>query len=472
MQNRFSFWSLLGYQLSVMSSWANYLVTVGVSVDIGGPVGFLYGTLIVGFFQQTVVLSLAEMASAWPHAGGPEYWALRLSPVWAAPFLTYITGYLNLLAYLTAFASAGLSSTQTISAVIANVHGFHFTPWQMCLLYWGVSIFCITINLLPRLLPAWNIMSMAWLLGALVVTIGVWVSHIDAQSAHYVFTEFVNHTGWDNSGIVFVLSLTQTVYAMTGIDAVSHLADEANEPRRTIPLVLVISVLLSTIFCFGFAILLPFSLGPFDSLVNSTLGEIYVQLFVNGLGLKGGLAVSTLVMLPLNLFCGSQLLTASSRLIWALASQRCIPLSKVLVKINKRAQVPVRAIVVSYFVSMLLGLLYVVSDTAWNAIASCVAAAYQATYIAPLALLLCRGRSLLPPRYFSMDRFRIPFLGYAVNVLALLWCAFVIVISCFPLYLPIRATTMNYTVAVLGIWLIGVLAYWFMSSRSFISSNE
>ncbi|KAL3455657.1 hypothetical protein BJX64DRAFT_297363 [Aspergillus heterothallicus] len=255
---------------------------------IGGPVGFLYGTLIVGFFQQT------------------------------ASFLAYMT-------------------------VITNIHGVESTNWQI-------------------LLPGWNIVSMAWILGGL--------------PAQYVFPDFTNNTGWHNPGIVFISLHNQITYTITGINATTHLADESGNPKRPIFLVLIIN-------------------------------------------LSGGLKVATLVMLPLYPFCGAQSLNASSRLIGGLADKRCIPRSTAVGEINSTTHVPIRATMTSFVLTLSLGLLYIASDTVRNAVSSSVVSAYQASYIVPLALLLYQRRSDLPARYSNMGKSRVPYLGMNYTAMVL-----------------------------------------------------
>lgn len=53
------------------------------------------GWLIVCFFTMFVGLSMAEIVSAIPTAGGPYFWAAMLAPPAWAPFFAWITGWFN-----------------------------------------------------------------------------------------------------------------------------------------------------------------------------------------------------------------------------------------------------------------------------------------------------------------------------------------------------------------------------------------
>jgi amino acid transporter len=136
-----------------------------------------------------------------------------------------------------------------------------------------------------------------------------------------------------------------------------RLSEETKNPKKTIPLVLSLSVAISTAMSFGFGVFLLCSMGRFDKLVNTTLGAVYLQLYVNAIGLKAGLAVATTIMVLLAIFVASQVMTASSRLIWAMARQQGVPFSVYFAHVEPKVDVPLRALVASFVAILLLGLL-------------------------------------------------------------------------------------------------------------------
>ncbi len=65
----------------------------GTGMFSAGPVAASLGWPIVAVFVVLVALSMAELASAYPTAGGLYYWASKLGgPAWG-----WYTGWLNLL---------------------------------------------------------------------------------------------------------------------------------------------------------------------------------------------------------------------------------------------------------------------------------------------------------------------------------------------------------------------------------------
>ena len=87
-----------------------------------------------------------------------------------------------------------------------------------------------------RLVAILNDISVWWHIVGVVVIVGALVILPDShQSADFVFTEFVNNTGWDNSFYVVLLGLLLAQYTFTGYDASAHMTEETHDARRTSP---------------------------------------------------------------------------------------------------------------------------------------------------------------------------------------------------------------------------------------------
>jgi amino acid transporter len=81
---------------TIVSILAGCVPSYYIAFQWGGPVAVIWGWLIVGFFTTFVALSMAEIASAYPTAGGPYYWSSKLgSPAWG-----WFTGWFNLLGFV------------------------------------------------------------------------------------------------------------------------------------------------------------------------------------------------------------------------------------------------------------------------------------------------------------------------------------------------------------------------------------
>jgi choline transport protein len=106
MKRNFSLWSVLGVGFSLTNSWFGVSAALVTGINSGGAVLLVYGIIGVFLISICVGISLSELASAFPNAGGQYFWASELAPRRYASFASYATGW---------FAWAGASM---------------YTPWK------------------------------------------------------------------------------------------------------------------------------------------------------------------------------------------------------------------------------------------------------------------------------------------------------------------------------------------------------
>ncbi len=131
-------------------------------------------------------------------------------------------------------------------------------------------------------------------------------------------------------------------------------------------------------------------------------------------------------------------------------------------QVHPTLRLPFNALALISIVAFLLAIIYIASDTAFNAIISLQALSLSVSYIPPIAFMaLRRIRGTAPePGPFSMGRF-----GLAINLFSLAYLAYVVTWMPFPQFLPVTAKNMNYAGPLLGAVLIGALADWFLNGR-------
>lgn len=105
---------------------------------------------------------------------------------------------------------------------------------------------------------------------------------------------------------------------------------------------------------------------------------------------------------------------------------------------------PIRAIVLTTLVSVIPGLLDLASPVAANAIFSLTAMALDLSYTIPI--FMRRFYANHPEVMFKPGPFYMGdgFVGYAANMICIVWTAFICVIFSFPTVLPVTAANMNY----------------------------
>jgi choline transport protein len=91
------------------------------------------------------------------------------------------------------------------------------------------------------------------------------------QSPSFVFTKFVNHTGWPN-GIAWSLGLLQGSLALTGYDAVAHMIEEIPHASREGPKIMIYAVLIGMVTGFGFLLVLLFCMGSIEEVISAPCG--------------------------------------------------------------------------------------------------------------------------------------------------------------------------------------------------------
>jgi choline transport protein len=93
MNRNFSVWSVLGVGFSLTNSWFGISAALVTGINSGGPVLIIYGIILIALISTCVGISLSELASAFPNAGGQYFWANELAPRQYSNFASYLTGW-------------------------------------------------------------------------------------------------------------------------------------------------------------------------------------------------------------------------------------------------------------------------------------------------------------------------------------------------------------------------------------------
>ena len=177
----------------------------------------------------------------------------------------------------------------------------------------------------------------------------------------------------------------------------------------------------------------------------------------------GGGIWCAVMMMGLNYLIIVAMYLAGSRLTWSMARDRAFPYSNYFAQVNKRLQMPLRAMMGFIVLNLLTGLLVLGSSLAFYAIISGGGVALQISYCVPILCVVLRGRHHLPPRpNFDLGRW-----GYAINISSLLWSIVVILFYIFPQYVPVVGAiqNMNWAIVILaGVVAFGGL-YWIFKGR-------
>ena len=318
---------------------------------------------------------------------------------------------------------------------------FELHPWQVWLIYVAWTLIAFVVNaFMNSLLPYINRTAFIWSIGgfAIICITVLTCASPDYASAEFVFTEFINETGWPD-GIAWLLGLLQGGFGLTGYDAVAHMIEEIPNASIEGPKIMIYCVCIGTVTGFIFLMVLLFvSGGDAASIISAAPGPL-LQILYNATKSRAG--ATCLLMFPLVciLFAETAIMTTSSRMTYAFARDGGLPFSKFFAKVHPRLGQPLNALILAATLTILFGLILIGSSSAFNALISASVVALGVSYAIPVAINLCRGRKSLGPRAFALSE---P-LGWAANILGVAYTIITTVLFLFPPELPVTPSNMS-----------------------------
>ena len=195
---------------------------------------------------------------------------------------------------------------------------------------------------------------------------------------------------------------------------------------------------------------------PLHEVINAPAAQALPFIFHRVMGSPGGGLGLIFLVLVITLFCSISITVAASRCTWAFARDDAIPGSKLWAKVDKRLGVPVYALILVTVIQMLLGLINIGSTSAFTAFVSVGVQALALSYGIPIAISLFTMRREVNQAKWSLGKI----IGPIVNVIALLWIGFELVLFSMPTALPVTAVTMNYSSVVL-VGFAAIAAFWY-----------
>src|SRR5271166_5408486 len=248
LRRRMGGFSNFAVSFTIISVLSGCLTLYFFGMSTGGPVVIVWGWIIVGFATTIVGLGMAEIASAYPTAGGLYYWSAKLAKgnpgAWS-----WFTGWFNLLGQVAITAGIDYGFAFFFAAFLNMTTGYKTTNGYVLIVYAGILIVHGMLNTFGVRVVAflsdvsvwWHILGVAIIAGVLAFV----PSH--HTSASFVFTKFVNLTGWSAKWYVFLIGFLMAQYTFTGYDASAHMSEETRQPNLAAPRGIVNSIVVSLI---------------------------------------------------------------------------------------------------------------------------------------------------------------------------------------------------------------------------------
>jgi amino acid transporter len=327
-----SSFSNFAISFSIISVLAGCFTTYGQAWNNGGPIAISIAWPVISLFILCVAFSMAELASAYPTAGGIYYWASKMGGAgWG-----WFTGWFNLVGLIAVVASVDYACAQFLHALLGlykvnfifdfaseNVKYVAHVTFALMV---AIMIFGGLINVFSsQILSVFNRISVWWhVIGvaAIIVLLLAVPSHL--QSFSFVFGHRINNSGFSmNMYWFFVLPIgfLLTMYTITGYDASAHLSEETRGASESAAKGVWRSVFYSAVI--GWFVLLAITFAAIHPAAMKGAANA-LPIFTTALSSSAAKAV-ILISTVGQLFCGIACLTSASRMAFAFSRDGAIP---------------------------------------------------------------------------------------------------------------------------------------------------
>jgi len=455
---------------TIISILSGCLTLFYFGMDEGGPAIIVWGWPIVGIFTLLVGLSMAEVCSSFPTAGGLYYWSAKLART-NGPAWSWFTGWFNFLGQVAVTAGIDFGAAFFINFLLDLWFGFALAPaWHTILIYAIVLFVHGMLNQFGiRLVSLLNDISVWWHIFGVLIIVGAVTFGLKSGAHHesfkFVFTTLQNGSGF-KVGWWYILpvGLLMAQYTFTGYDASAHMTEETHKAATAGPRGIVMSILVS-LFA-GWVLLIGITFAIQNYAGEAAQGTAApAQIWIDSIG-RTGAELLLLVVIGAQLFCGMSSITANSRMIYAFSRDGALPGSQVWHRVNKRTRTPTNAIWLAAGGALILGLPYLWNGAAYGAVTSIAVIGLYIAYVTPTYLRLRQGES------FQRGPWHLGSRSYVIGWTAVGWVVIIAILFMLPQFGPIGWKTFNYAPVAVVVVLGFAWIYWLVSAKNWFTGPK
>jgi amino acid transporter len=334
-----------------INSFAQAISSVG---GAGAGIGWIVGCLISGMFA----LAMAQIASAFPTAGGLYHWGSILGN----RFTGWLTAWLNLLGLITVLGAINIGTAYFFQGTFGSLFGTaaadgSVTPWPSSDM--EIVIFVAIITVIQAIFNHVGIKATTFLtdisgyiiFATTAVLVGACLYFAPAIDVSRLWT-FTNYSGEvggnvfpqsDNMGYLFLLCLLLPVYTITGYDASAHTSEETKNAATSVPKGIVNAVIWSSLVGWVMVCAITLAIPDMAVAAKQGFGMFYATMdAILPAGLKTILYIGIFIT---QLLCGLATVTSASRMLFAFSRDDGMPVgSKALATVSPKYRTPVNAI--------------------------------------------------------------------------------------------------------------------------------
>lgn len=466
LEKRYTLLSVIAFAFTTMNSWVAFASGIAVPLACGGGPGIIYGLIAGAIIMAVINVGSAELASAFPSAGGQYHMVFMVFPKSTRRAASFFVGWITIVYLMAALVSCNFFVASSVLELAALwIETYQVEAWHTYLLHVAL---CLVGFFLTSRYPA----AIGWLgigifflslMGFVASMVTLLVVSKERQSSDVVFRDYTNTSGWSD-GWAMIIGITGCLWAYSGGDAPTHVAEEVPNPSRNVPIAMCVSIGLGFVTVLAWIIALMFVVKDVESIVESTVPilEVYNQ----ALGSRVASTIWNVYYMVMFYDIVLNLFIFGGRTIWSMARDGGIPCAGWFCHLQWNS--PVRATALMLALQIIVGILYIVSSEAYSSFINLTLFNLNITFAIPQAALFFRGRKCLPERAFSLGRY-----GSAVNLVATLFIILFSISFCFPVSLPVSGSSMNYLVVVMAIsWIILAALWWGGLNKTFTGPQE
>jgi len=475
---------------SIISILTGAVILYDYGLAWAGTAAVLIGWPLVTVFVVAIAASMAEVASAYPTAGGLYYWASKMkSKNWG-----WWTAWLNLIGQFAIvaginYAAAGFLNatiierltapgfTNTTEIIPGILNGQLVTMGVLMLIQLGMNIAGINlVALLNQVSVWWHIVIVA----AVVVLIFLTGKPDESGLTLFAIQPLDVGGSWDNNlGVIhltygpaisypvilaFFFSLLQANWTYTGYDASAHVAEETVGARVASAWGLFLSVAVSAVVGYVFLVALTTHLPDLSTLFPAAI-EVPPQADASQYYFGGGVAVIEILRYNLGqlgdvlaagiaiamAFCGLSSVASAGRMLFAFSRDDGLPGAAWLKKVSHRYRTPANSLIAIVVISWLFSVAaFIVGTGTAIVIITAISTIFLYAAYGVVIYLGATTTDWLGHRVWSLGRWSKPIAWVAVA-----WVIVLMVLFSFPTSGNISFPFMIGTVVLLLVYYFG-----------------
>ncbi len=419
----------------------------GVVLQTGGPVA-IWLWVLVGFGQALVALVYAQFAARIPLSGSSYQWGSRL----ANPKIGFVFGWLTVCYLAIAVVAVDNALAKTAFMPLFNMQPNERTARLITLVVLLIQVVLVVAS--TRLASMANSSAVAIEL-AIVVVLSIALVIAVVVTGHGGEGNLVSRGAALKSdyfavGGGLMTAMVLGLATLTGFDSAANLAEEANDPYRSVPRAIVGSVVAAAVLGLLFLITLTIAIRSIPQITESDSPVAAIIRDHFGLGTER----IFLVAISLAFFgAGIAVMTACSRLVFAMSRDARFPAHRLMRQVNPRTHTPIPATLLIFVVGVVLMVALPGSALLKLIIASTIlpTVIYGGTIV---LYLVVRKRLARREGAFNLGRFELP-----VAICALLWVVCALIVLTVPREAVVPDLIVVGLVVAGGLFLLGLIKF-------------